>query len=158
MYSPWPSCCSFNFADSTKNLHCSRSFLSYRQRRAARFVKSDYRRTASVSKLLDDLGWSTLSDRRKESRLSMFGKAVAGRVSVTHGQQASVTKPLGWVGRPCFWRARESNQLIVGVWPRQTYLLYLLLDRLYVPSIRPLGKYCCYYNLFAVFLSITGSV
>ena len=53
------------------------------QRRAARFAKSDYCRTTSVSKLLDDLGWSTLSDRRKESRLSMFGKAVAGRVSIS---------------------------------------------------------------------------
>ena len=46
------------------------------QRRAARFAKSDYCRITSVSKLLDDLGWSTLSDWRKESRLSMFGKAV----------------------------------------------------------------------------------
>ena len=53
------------------------------QRRAARFAKSDYCRTTSVSKLLDDLGWSTLSDQRKESRLSMFGKAVAGRVSIS---------------------------------------------------------------------------
>ena len=32
------------------------------QRRAARFAKSDYRRTTSVSKLMDDLGWRTLSD------------------------------------------------------------------------------------------------
>lgn len=61
------------------------------QRRAARFVKSDYRRTASVSKLLDDLGWSTLSDRRKESRLNMFGKAVAGRVSISVDK---FTKPI----------------------------------------------------------------
>jgi len=32
------------------------------QRHAARFAKSDYRRTTSVSKLVDDLGWRTLSD------------------------------------------------------------------------------------------------
>jgi len=30
------------------------------QRRAARFAKSDYHRTTSVSKLMDDLGWRTL--------------------------------------------------------------------------------------------------
>ena len=41
------------------------------QRRAARFAKSDYRRTTSVSKLMDDLGWRTLSDRRKDARLRL---------------------------------------------------------------------------------------
>jgi len=45
-------------------------------RRAARFAKSDYRRTTSVSKLMDDLGWRTLSDRRKDARLNLFGKAL----------------------------------------------------------------------------------
>ena len=62
------------------------------QRRAARFAKSDYCRTTSVSKLLDDLGCSTLSDRRKESRLSMFGKAVAGRVSISVDKFSKPTK------------------------------------------------------------------
>ena len=45
-----------------------------------------------LSKLLDDLGWSTLSDRRKESRLSMFGKAVAGRVSISVDKFSKSTK------------------------------------------------------------------
>ena len=45
------------------------------QRRAARFVKRDYRRTTSASSLIDGLGWSTLSDRRKSSRLCSFCKA-----------------------------------------------------------------------------------
>jgi hypothetical protein len=45
------------------------------QRRAARFVKRDYRRTTSASSLTDGLGWSTLSSRRKSSRLCSFYKA-----------------------------------------------------------------------------------
>jgi len=49
--------------------------LEMAQRRAARFAKSDYRRTTSVSKLLDILGWRTLSDRRKDARLNLFGIA-----------------------------------------------------------------------------------
>ena len=35
--------------------------------------------------------WSTLSDRRKESRLNMFGKAVAGRISISVDK---FTKPI----------------------------------------------------------------
>lgn len=44
------------------------------QRRAARWVKADYRMTSSVSMMLKDLNWPTLQKRRYESRLSMFYK------------------------------------------------------------------------------------
>ena len=37
------------------------------QRRAARFVKKDYRYTTSVTGLLDELGWLPLLERRKHS-------------------------------------------------------------------------------------------
>ena len=37
------------------------------QRRAARFVKSRYRRTDSVTAMLDELGWPILSKRREDS-------------------------------------------------------------------------------------------
>ena len=47
------------------------------QRRAARFAKSDYRRTTSVSKLMDDLGWRTLSDLSSDARLNLCGNLVA---------------------------------------------------------------------------------
>jgi len=47
------------------------------QRRAARFAKSDYRHTTSVSKLMDDLGWRTSSDRRNDARLNLCGNLVA---------------------------------------------------------------------------------
>jgi len=36
------------------------------QRRAARFVKRDYRSTISVSSLVSQLGWQTVSDRRRK--------------------------------------------------------------------------------------------
>ena len=39
------------------------------QRRAARFVKSRYSRYSSVSDMLDELGWTPLSQRRQEARL-----------------------------------------------------------------------------------------
>jgi len=45
------------------------------QRRAARFVKKDYRHTTSVTGLLAELGWLPLFERRKHSRLTVFYKA-----------------------------------------------------------------------------------
>ena len=44
------------------------------QRRAARWVKADYRMTSSVSMMLEDMNWPTLQKRRYESRLTMFYK------------------------------------------------------------------------------------
>jgi len=58
------------------------------QRRAACFVKRDYRQTTSVSSLLDQLGWPSLSDRRLNNRLKIFGKTVAGRVALDTGDFA----------------------------------------------------------------------
>jgi len=62
------------------------------QRRAARFVKNDYRCTTSASSLIDGLGWSTLSNRRKLSRLCSFYKAY-NRLStmLDHFAQPSVS-------------------------------------------------------------------
>jgi len=47
--------------------------LEMLQRRAARFAKSDLRR-ATTSIPTVDLGWKTLSERRKDARLNLFGK------------------------------------------------------------------------------------
>ena len=58
------------------------------QRRAARFVKRDYRQTTSVSSLLDELGWPSLCDRRLNNRLRILGKTVAGCVSIDTGDLA----------------------------------------------------------------------
>jgi len=49
---------------------------------AARFVKRYYRQTTSVSSILDQLGWPSLSNRRLNSRLRIFRKAVAGCVAI----------------------------------------------------------------------------
>ena len=49
------------------------------QRRAARFVKSEYSTTpGSVTKILNDLEWPTLEKRRKVARLTMMFKVVSG--------------------------------------------------------------------------------
>jgi len=58
------------------------------QRRAARFVKRDYRQTTSVSSLLDELGWPSLCDRRLNNRLRILGKTVAGCVVIDTGDLA----------------------------------------------------------------------
>ena len=51
------------------------------QRRSARFVCKDYKRTSRVTSMLKSLQWDTLEHRRKVARLSMFHK-------IHHGQTA----------------------------------------------------------------------
>ena len=46
------------------------------QRRAARFVKSKYKRTESVTAMLNELGWHSLSKRREDARLILFYKII----------------------------------------------------------------------------------
>jgi len=46
------------------------------QRRAARFVKKDYRYTTSITGLLDELGWLPLFKHCKNSRLTVFHKGL----------------------------------------------------------------------------------
>ena len=52
------------------------------QRRAARFVKSRYSRYSSVSDMLDELGWTPLSQRRQKARLILFYKIINGLAQV----------------------------------------------------------------------------
>ena len=52
-------------------------------RRAARYVIDDYHRLSSVSSMLRSLGWSTLEDRRREARLTLFYKIVKGEIAVS---------------------------------------------------------------------------
>ena len=52
------------------------------QRRAERFVRRDYRRTASASQLISELGWQSLAERRKTSRLTLLYKAINGFVAI----------------------------------------------------------------------------
>jgi hypothetical protein len=46
------------------------------QRRAARFVKGDYRTTSSTSQMISDLGWPTLQERRVNAKLVMVYRIV----------------------------------------------------------------------------------
>ena len=67
------------------------------QRRAARFVKSDYRREPGfVTELLSLLKWQSLAERRMAARLTMMYKTVHGLVDInTDGlldEQATQTR------------------------------------------------------------------
>jgi len=52
------------------------------QRRAARFVMSNYDRHSSVSEMLRVLQWSRLQERRNVQSLSIFYKILSGLVDV----------------------------------------------------------------------------
>ena len=52
------------------------------QHRAARFVKSRYSKSSSVSDMLDVLGWMPLSQMRQEARLILFYKIINGLAHV----------------------------------------------------------------------------
>ena len=53
------------------------------QRRAARFVKSDYRTTSSVTAMINDLGWKDLAHRRRDLRLALLHKVVYDHIAVS---------------------------------------------------------------------------
>jgi len=89
------------------------------QRRAARFVMNDYRRTISITSLLNQLEWSSLSVCRKNSRLVAFYKAVNNLSSVPVGQQ-----------HPCSHQIRSYNPLtFTPLTPRTDYRKYSFLPR-----------------------------
>jgi len=46
------------------------------QHRASRWVTEDYRVMSSVTAMLSELGWTSLKQRRQDSRLTMFFKIV----------------------------------------------------------------------------------
>ena len=62
---------------------CDIERLEAVQRRAARFVMSNYNRTSSVTKMLNDLNWNSLCNRRQTSRLSLLYKILHNLVDVT---------------------------------------------------------------------------
>ena len=53
------------------------------QRRAARFVKGDFRSRSSVTSMLWDLGWQDLKHPRRDLRLALLYKIVTGHVEIT---------------------------------------------------------------------------
>jgi len=83
------------------------------QRRAACFIMNDYRRTTSVTSLLNQLEWSPLSVRRRNGRLLAFYKAVNTLSPVPVGQP-----------RPCSHQTRSYDPLTFT--PRTDYYKYFL--------------------------------
>jgi hypothetical protein len=59
------------------------NLLESTQRRAARWVKSDYSWQSSVSQLLKTLEWAELADRRRNQRLILLHKIVNNQVDIT---------------------------------------------------------------------------
>ncbi|XP_072032845.1 uncharacterized protein [Amphiura filiformis] len=66
------------------------------QRAAARFVFRDFRRTTSVSSLINTLGWDQLHTRRLASQLTMFYKIQHGLVNI---QLPHIILPATYIGR-----------------------------------------------------------
>ena len=52
------------------------------QRRAARFIKGDYRTTSSTSQMIQDLGWQSLQQRRSDIKLAMVYRITHGLVDI----------------------------------------------------------------------------
>ena len=65
------------------------------QRRAARFVCNRYHRTASVTAMIEKLGWTSLEQRRKTARLAMLFRIRGGLVQIdeTIRKENLVEKP-----------------------------------------------------------------
>ena len=72
------------------------------QRRAARFVVSDYNPFNSITQHISNLNWETLEDRRNKSRLCMFYK-------MTHNQ-AAIPYQL-YIQRSTYLSSRHSNSM-----------------------------------------------
>ena len=66
----------------TPHTRCDIDKLETVQRRAARFVMSDYNRTSSITAMLHNLNWNTLYSRRRTSRLCLLYKILHNLVDV----------------------------------------------------------------------------
>ena len=53
------------------------------QRRSARWVKSDYKWSSSVTNMLTELKWAELQTRRKDIRLSFLYKIINNKVDIS---------------------------------------------------------------------------
>ena len=90
------------------------------QRRAARFVCNNYSREASVTVMLDELGWRSLKQRRTDQRLIMLYKIVNNLIEV---DIVNELKPHSRHSRNV-----HSNSFRVPL-ERKTYLKYSFLPR-----------------------------
>ena len=72
------------YASTTWDPHTSNCInqLEAVQRRAARFVKGNYRTSSSTSQMIADLGWQTLEQRRQQAKLTMMYRVVNRLVDI----------------------------------------------------------------------------
>jgi len=54
------------------------------QRQSARFVHNDFRRTSSVTRMLNNLQWPTLETRRHHAKVLMLYKILNNIITVPH--------------------------------------------------------------------------
>ena len=66
------------------NPHTTRNIrkLEMVQRQYARFICGDYRRTSSVTTMLNQLQWPTLQDRRKQAKIVMMYRFINGQSDI----------------------------------------------------------------------------
>ena len=90
------------------------------QRRAARFVCNNYRHEASVTTMLDELGWRSLKQRRADQRLIMLYKIVNKLVEVALSKELI----------PLTRHFRNSHAKSFRIpYEKKTYLQYSFLPR-----------------------------
>ena len=66
------------------HLACDINRIEMAQRRSARFVHNDFRRTSSVTMMLNNLHWPTLETRRHHAKLLMLCKILNNTIAVPH--------------------------------------------------------------------------
>ena len=84
------------------------------QRRAARFVSINFRRKASVSEMLHELGWQSLDDRRQDQRLVLFfSKLLTGSRRLK--RRTSSRQPTPVQGRITASNSNTSRQIVIHI-------------------------------------------
>ena len=91
------------------------------QRHAARFVTSDYQNyeLGSVTKLLKDLGWKSLKNRREVDRLCLVKK----------GLDNNAILPLDELSKPARKRRRTHNRYHTTIYARTNIFKFIFVPR-----------------------------
>ena len=91
------------------------------QRRAARFVVGDFRRKSSVTKLIQELEWESLAQRRKTARLCQFYFVHKGEF-LTHLPSFNTGTPIIPAGTSPLIHTKLLKQEMSDI---RTYILFL---------------------------------
>ena len=80
------------------------------QRRAARFCYNDYRRTSSVTSMLQELGWEDLQSRREQNKDAMMYRIVNNLVEIPAGQYLTAAG-VSTRGGECYYRIGQNYRI-----------------------------------------------